>query len=171
MHTIPTDDDLYEYVYQLGRRLRDKGYMLCTAESCTGGWLGKALTDVKGSSHWYERGFITYTNQAKHDMLGVSEETLSEHGAVSENTVLEMARGALEHSRADISVAITGIAGPGGATTVKPLGTVWFAWAADTQSGFIHSEKHRFDGDREAVRRQAVAMALKGVMDHLVARP
>lgn len=168
MHTIPTDDDLYEAAYQLGRRLRDKGYMLCTAESCTGGWIGKALTDIKGSSHWYDRGFITYTNQAKHDMLGVSQETLSEYGAVSEPTVLEMSRGALQHSRADLSVAITGIAGPGGATVDKPVGTVWFAWADNNDTGFIHSEKHQFSGDREQVRRQAVAVAIKGVVTHLL---
>ena len=165
MNTIPKDDDLYEEVYQLGRRLREKGYWLTTAESCTGGWLGKVMTDVKGSSHWYDRGFITYTNQAKQDMLGVSEEVLREYGAVSETTVLEMARGALDHSRADISVAITGIAGPGGATQGKPLGTVWLAWASN-DNGFIHSERHQFEGDREAVRRQAVQCALLGLIKH-----
>ena len=164
MNSIPTDDDLYEEVYQLGRRLREQGIWLCTAESCTGGWLGKVLTDVKGSSHWYERGFITYTNQAKHDMLGVSKQTLEEFGAVSEPTVLQMAQGALDHSRADISVAITGIAGPGGATADKPVGTVWFAWA--TNRDFIHSERHRFNGDREQVRRQAVQCALLGLRQH-----
>jgi len=164
MTTIPSDDDLYEEAYQLGRKLHEQAAWLCTAESCTGGWLGKVLTDVKGSSHWYDRGFITYTNQAKHDMLGVSKETLNEFGAVSEPTVLEMARGALDHSRADISVAITGIAGPGGATAEKPLGTVWIAWANNNE--FIHSEQHQFNGDREQVRRQALQCALLGIRKH-----
>jgi nicotinamide-nucleotide amidase len=162
--SVPTDDDLYETAYQLGRRLHEHNFWLCTAESCTGGWLGKILTDVKGSSHWYDRGFITYTNQAKQDMLGVSEETLVEFGAVSEPTVLEMARGALAHSRADCSVAITGIAGPGGASPDKPLGTVWIAWARSTD--FIHSECHHFTGNREEVRRQAVQTAALGIIKH-----
>jgi len=161
---VPTDDDLYENAYQLGRRLHEQNLWLCTAESCTGGWLGKILTDIKGSSHWYDRGFITYTNQAKQDMLGVSEETLAEFGAVSESTVLEMAKGALRHSRADCSVAVTGIAGPGGATANKPLGMVWIAWARS--SDFIHSECHYFDGSREEVRRQAVQTAALGVIKH-----
>ena len=166
--TMPVDDDLYEQAYQIGRRLRAQGNWLSTAESCTGGWLGKVLTDVPGGSAWYDRGFITYNNQAKHEMLGVSEETLVEYGAVSEPTVLEMAKGALNSSRADISVAITGIAGPGGATTGKPVGTVWFAWASALGSTgeFIHSEQHRFEGDREHIRRQAVQQALLGIRKH-----
>ncbi len=161
---MPTDDALYEKANQLGRALSEQGFWLCTAESCTGGWLGKVLTDVSGSSAWYERGFITYTNQAKQEMLGVSKEVLVEYGAVSESTVLAMARGALAHSRADFSVAITGIAGPGGATPRKPVGTVWFAWARNND--FIHSELHQFIGDREEVRRQAVQQAVQGVMKH-----
>jgi nicotinamide-nucleotide amidase len=164
MSAIPTDDELYENAYQLGLRLRDRSGWLATAESCTGGWLGKVLTDVKGSSHWYERGFITYTNQSKHEMLGVSEETLAEFGAVSESTVLEMARGALVYSRADFSVAITGIAGPGGGSSGKPVGTVWFAWARNTD--FIHSERHQFEGNREDIRRRAVQTACLGVIKH-----
>ena len=166
--TMPTDDDLYEQAYQLGRRLHAQGNWLSTAESCTGGWLGKVLTDVPGSSVWFERGFITYTNQAKQEMLGVSEETLIEFGAVSEPTALEMARGALAKSRADFTVAITGIAGPGGATAGKPVGTVWFAWtsALGSNGEFIHSEQHHFQGDREQIRRQAVQQALLGVREH-----
>ena len=161
---ISNDDVLYEAAYQLGRKLNEQARRLCTAESCTGGWLGKVLTDVPGSSAWYERGFITYTNQSKQEMLGVSEETLIEYGAVSEPTVLDMARGALAHSRADFSIAITGIAGPSGATEKKPVGTVWFAWASNDD--FIHSEQHRFKGDRDAVRFQAVQLALEGVIKH-----
>lgn len=161
---MSTDEAIYESTYQLGRKLSERGLWLCTAESCTGGWLGKVLTDVPGSSAWYERGFITYTNQAKQEMLGVSEETLVEYGAVSEPTVLDMARGALSHSHADFSVAITGLAGPGGATEKKPVGLVWFAWA--TNHDFIHSERHLFKGDREAIRQQAVQTAVRGVLQH-----
>jgi len=166
--TMSTDETLYEMAYQLGRKLKEQGLRLCTAESCTGGWLGKVLTDVPGSSAWYERGFITYTNQAKMDMLDVSEETLIEYGAVSEPTALDMARGALANSRADLSISITGIAGPGGATSKKPLGTVWFAWASalGSNGGFIHSESHQFSGDRETVRRKAVQQALLGIVKH-----
>ncbi|MGD8784218.1 MAG: CinA family protein [Thioalkalispiraceae bacterium] len=164
MTSVPDDDELYEVAYQLGRRLTDQGSWLAIAESCTGGWLGKILTDVKGSSHWFDRGFITYTNQAKHELLGVSEETLAENGAVSEATALEMARGVIAHSHADYSVAITGIAGPGGASHDKPLGTVWLAWAG--ANDFVHSECYHFQGNREQVRRQAVQSAALGVIKH-----
>lgn len=136
--------------------------MLVTAESCTGGWVGQAVTAVSGSSAWYERGYITYSNTAKCEMLGVQQATLDQHGAVSPQTAQEMAIGALNRSHAHISVAITGIAGPDGGTAAKPVGMVCFAWAA--QDGLVQQETHYFSGDREAVRRQAVATALQGIL-------
>lgn len=156
------EDRMEELAAAVGAALKSREMSLATAESCTGGWVGEAVTAVSGSSQWYDRGFITYTNQAKQDMLGVDEATLENHGAVSEETVREMARGALQHSWADVSVAISGIAGPTGGTPEKPVGLVWFAWA--TQNGAMRSEKHRFPGDRREVRRQAVETALKGVL-------
>jgi nicotinamide-nucleotide amidase len=138
--------------------------MLATAESCTGGWVAEAVTSVAGSSAWFERGYVTYSNTAKCENLGVSQRTLLRHGAVSEQTAREMARGALKYSRADIAVSITGIAGPGGAVPGKPVGTVCFAWA---QGRKIHSETKRFSGGRSRVRRQSVVHALRGVMKWL----
>jgi nicotinamide-nucleotide amidase len=160
------DEQLQTLAQAIGNQLHGKGIMLATAESCTGGWVGKVITDIVGSSSWFDRGFITYTNKAKRDMLGVSSETLNAFGAVSEETVCEMVKGALEHSNADLALAITGIAGPGGATAEKPLGTVWLAWG--NRDGFLHSERHQFIGEREAVRQQAVACALDGVLKHLL---
>ncbi len=156
---LPSDTELNELAQQVGDYFRTEHKWLVTAESCTGGWVGKVLTDVVGSSAWYDRGFITYTNQAKQDMLGVDSQILAEFGAVSEATARAMAQGALENSRADQSVAITGIAGPGGGTETKPVGLVWFAWA-DINHSTIKSESVIFDGEREAVRRQAVMFAL-----------
>ncbi len=141
--------------------LRDKKLSLATAESCTGGWVAKCLTDIAGSSNWFERGFVTYSNAAKHDMLGVSEEILMEYGAVSQQTVIAMVKGALHHSRADVALAITGIAGPGGGTAEKPVGLVWFGWAS--RDGQRQDEKMIFPGDRDAVRQQAVIHALNGM--------
>ena len=155
-------DELGELAAQVGAALKARGWTLATAESCTGGWVGEAVTSVAGSSHWYDRGFITYTNESKQEMLGVSAQTLAEYGAVSEQTVKEMAAGALKHSHADITVAISGIAGPGGAAPGKPVGTVCMAWAA--RSGTGHSKTFHFDGDRAEVRRQAVIAALRGVL-------
>lgn len=139
--------------------------MLATAESCTGGWVAQAITAVPGSSVWFERGFITYTNIAKHEMLDVPAAVLRAHGAVSEATVCRMAEGALRHSHAQISLAVSGIAGPGGATRSKPVGTVCLAWAGDGR--VTRSCSMRFKGGREAVRRQAVFAALQGVLDFL----
>ena len=136
--------------------------MLVTAESCTGGWVGQAITAVSGSSAWYERGYITYSNTAKHEMLGVQQATLDQYGAVSPQTAQEMAIGALNRSHAHISVSITGIAGPDGGTAAKPVGMVCFAWAA--QDGSVQQETCYFTGDRAAIRRQAVATALQGVL-------
>jgi len=155
------DNELQHLASVMAERLAGTGQMLATAESCTGGWVAKICTDLPGSSSWFERGFVTYTNDSKQEMLGVSAETLERYGAVSEQTVKEMAAGALEHSRAQLSLSISGIAGPGGATPGKPIGTVCFGWALE---GSVHAETRCFAGDREAVRRQAVAHALKGAL-------
>ena len=145
--------------------LLKKRAMLTTAESCTGGWVAQALTAIAGSSAWFERGFVTYSNAAKEEMLGVRPQTLARHGAVSEETAREMALGALAHSRADVALAITGVAGPSGGSAEKPVGTVCFAWA--TAGGRARAETRHFAGDREAVRRQSVERALAGVLELL----
>jgi nicotinamide-nucleotide amidase len=157
--------ELTELSEQLAKLLLQRQQLLAVAESCTGGWLAKCLTDLPGSSQWFERGFVTYSNAAKQEMLGVRSTTLLRTGAVSEAVVLEMANGVLMHSRADIAVAISGIAGPGGAVPGKPVGTVCFAWAA--KDSFQLQATRHFEGDREAVRRQAVACALQGLLDVL----
>jgi len=144
-----------------GTALKKKGQMLVTAESCTGGWVAQAITSVPGASGWFERGYVTYSNAAKRDALGVSPRTLARHGAVSEPTAREMARGALRKGRGSISVAITGIAGPGGGSPGKPVGTVCFAWARGRR---LRSETRRFRGGRSRVRRQSVLHALRGVL-------
>lgn len=160
-----TEDVLYRLAETVGLALQQRGMMLATAESCTGGWVGEAVTAVPGSSAWFERGFITYTNPSKQDMLDVAAATLAAYGAVSEPTVREMAAGALKHSRAQVALAISGVAGPGGGTADKPVGTVWFAWAFE--SGASASEKHVFSGDRRAIRQQAVARALQRLLELL----
>lgn len=147
---------------RLGEQLMVRHATLVTAESCTGGWIAKVVTDIPGSSAWFDRGFITYSNAAKQQMLGVREDTLSTHGAVSEATVREMAQGTLANSSASLGVAVSGVAGPGGGTPEKPVGTVWLAWAA--RGGALLTEQRLFDGDRQAVRRQAVARALQGLL-------
>ncbi|MDR4516834.1 MAG: CinA family protein [Nitrosomonas sp.] len=146
----------------MGERLRQRGVLMATAESCTGGWLGQAVTAIAGSSVWYDRGFITYSNLSKNEMLGVSMTTLEKYGAVSEVTAQEMAFGAQKNSHAQVSVAITGIAGPTGGTELKPVGTVCFAWML--KEGLLNSETCFFSGDRESVRRQAVMKALQGLL-------
>ncbi len=156
-------DRVQRLACQLGERLLQSRLMLVTAESCTGGWIAKVITDIPGSSRWFERGFVTYTNSAKQEMLGVSSATLQEYGAVSEQTVEQMARGALLHSHAQLSVAVSGIAGPGGAVPGKPVGTVWFAWASS--AGAMETHRECFRGDREAVRQSAVWVALEGLRD------
>ena len=150
---------------ELGRRLLLHNLKLATAESCTGGWVAKCITDIAGSSDWFDRGFVTYSNHAKSAMLGVAEKTLAEQGAVSEAAVREMAMGALAHSQATVAVAVSGIAGPGGAAIGKPVGTVWIAWAGNKRDSV--SAKHLFSGDREGIRRQAVATALQGLLKYL----
>ncbi|WP_317623014.1 CinA family protein [Thiohalobacter thiocyanaticus] len=146
----------------LGRAATEAGVMLTVAESCTGGWLAKVITDTSGSSHWFDRGFVTYTNVSKQDMLGVSPATLEAQGAVSEATVREMAAGALRHSKAQLSVAISGVAGPEGGTPDKPVGTVCFAWNRINEEP--RTETRHLTGDRDAVRRQAVERALYGLL-------
>lgn len=140
------------------------GQTLVTAESCTGGWVAQAVTSIAGSSDWFERGYVTYSNAAKCEDLGVAKGTLLRHGAVSEPTARAMARGALAHSRGTIALAITGIAGPGGGAPGKPVGTVCFAWARGRR---MRSETKRFRGGRNSVRRQSVAHALRGVLKWL----
>lgn len=149
----------------LGRALKGRQALLVTAESCTGGWAAQAVTAVPGSSAWFERGFVTYSNESKTELLGVPRETLERHGAVSEEIARQMALGALARSRGTLAVAITGVAGPGGGSAAKPVGTVCFAWAQ--AGGRVRSETRRFSGDREAVRRQSVEHALAGVLEDL----
>ena len=154
-----------ELARKIAARLKADRHLMVTAESCTGGWVAQALTAIAGSSAWFDRGFVTYSNAAKEEMLGVRKETLSRHGAVSEQTAAEMAIGALERSGATVSVAVTGIAGPTGGSAAKPVGTVCFAWAARGRSA--KAQTRRFAGDREAVRRQSVEHALAGVLELL----
>ena len=149
----------------LAEQLTQRGWMLATAESCTGGWIAKCCTDVAGSSAWFDRGFVTYSNAAKQDMLGVRAETLAQYGAVSEAVVAEMAMGALQHSQAHIAVAVSGIAGPSGGSVEKPVGTVCFAWAM--QHGQVHTATCLFQGEREAVRLQATEYALYGLLQRI----
>jgi nicotinamide-nucleotide amidase len=158
-------DTLHTLATLVGAGLKARGWMLATAESCTGGWVAEAVTAIPGSSAWFERGFVTYSNEAKRDMLGVRAETLAQHGAVSEATAREMAGGALLHSRATIALAITGVAGPSGGSPAKPVGTVCFAWAIP--GGAVDAATQRFAGDREAIRRQAVIVALQGVLERI----
>ena len=156
------DAGLYELAVRLGAALKARGLFLATAESCTGGWIGQAVTAVAGSSEWYDRGFIAYSNDAKRDLLNVSQQTLESHGAVSEAAVREMALGALAKSRARLAVAVSGVAGPSGGTPAKPVGTVCLAWAGEGVES-VAVTRH-FPGDREAVRRQTVAAALEGLL-------
>ena len=158
-------ENLEDLANRLAAVLSRRGESLVTAESCTGGWVAKICTDLAGSSVWFERGFVTYSNDSKNELLGVSAETLDQHGAVSEQTVREMAAGALHHSKAHWAVAISGVAGPGGGSREKPVGTVWFAWAGP--AAWLMSQCHRFEGDRTAVRRQAVATVLSVMADCL----
>jgi len=158
-------DTLTTLATLVGARLRAQRMMLATAESCTGGWVAQAVTAIAGSSEWFERGFVTYSDAAKQEMLGVSARTLAAHGAVSEQTAREMAAGALAHSCAQVAVAITGIAGPTGGSPEKPLGMVCFAWAV--KEGVPGAETRQFKGGRESVRRQAVIAALQGVLERL----
>ncbi|MBN8225484.1 MAG: CinA family protein [Xanthomonadales bacterium] len=162
---IPSDAQLREQAQALGERLRAAHDALVTAESCTGGWIAKCLTDIAGSSDWFDCGMVVYSYEAKQALLGVRPQTLEEHGAVSRETAIEMVSGALVNSGASVAVAVTGIAGPGGGGADKPVGTVWIAWKR--RGGYARAQAFHFDGDREAVRRQTVDHALAGVAELL----
>lgn len=150
---------------RVGECLLKQGLMVVTAESCTGGWVAQAITAAAGSSHWFERGYITYSNNAKAEMLGVRLATLERDGAVSEATVREMVEGALTRGRGQVAVAVSGIAGPGGGSLEKPVGTVYLAWAGSGTA--THSCRIQLSGNREEIRHQAVAAALQGILDFL----
>lgn len=156
-----SDAALLLLAQRLGEAARSHHHTLVTAESCTGGWIAKTLTDIAGSSAWFECGLAAYSYEAKQALLGVRPETLEHHGAVSRETVIEMVSGGLVHSGASLAVAVTGIAGPGGGTADKPVGTVWIAWKR--RGGYPQAEVFHFAGDRESVRRQTVAAALRGM--------
>jgi nicotinamide-nucleotide amidase len=151
-------------VQQLATELLARGWMLATAESCTGGLIAGACTDLAGSSAWFERGFVTYSNAAKVQMLGVAAALIAQHGAVSEPAARAMAQGALQHSHAQVALAVTGVAGPGGGSADKPVGTVWFGWALN---GEVVSEVQHFAGDRAAVRQATVRHSLRRLLDLL----
>lgn len=159
------DSELHARAARFGARLLEARLKLATAESCTGGWVAKVATEVPGSSGWFDCAFVAYSYDAKEAMLGVPRQTLEQHGAVSRETVIEMVRGALSRSRADLAVAITGIAGPTGGTRDKPVGTVWIACAQ--RDGACEARLFRFDGDRESVRCQAARTALDILLDRL----
>lgn len=160
------DKDIEKHVVLLAERLLDTGLRLATAESCTGGWVAKACTDLAGSSNWFEHGVVTYSNEAKQELLGVSALTLEQEGAVSEATVHEMVTGLLANPRVDVAVAISGVAGPGGGSEAKPVGTVWLAWGR--KNGKRQARREQFPGDRNAVRAAAVIAAVDGLIDVIV---
>jgi len=163
---FPDDDEIRALAARVAKHLLRGGLTLAVAESCTGGWVAKACTDLPGSSAWFLGGVVTYSNEAKVALLGVDEGTLTRAGAVSEAVVREMAAGALDRFGGDVSIAVSGIAGPDGGQPGKPVGTVWFAWAFDGEDQReVRAEVRTFTGDREAVRRQAVARAFAGVLD------
>lgn len=156
------DAQLADLSARVGAALQEAGLTLATAESCTGGWVAQVVTHTAGSSAWFDRGFVTYANEAKQDMLGVQAATLASCGAVSLETAAEMAIGALAHSRAGVALSITGIAGPTGGSAEKPVGTVCFGWCVKGQAA--QTERQLFSGDREAIRRQTVVHALSGLL-------
>jgi nicotinamide-nucleotide amidase len=158
-HTM--DNELFEIAQQLGQLLKSKEKKIATAESCTGGWIAQTITEVSGSSAWFDRGFVTYSNAAKMQMLGVNSETLDKFGAVSAQTATEMANGALAHSDADCIIAVTGIAGPDGGTVDKPVGTVFIAWAYKNEG--VKVVQKELTGNRREIRWQAVKIALEGL--------
>ena len=160
--TVSDDATLHRLAEDVGAALCAKRQMLCTAESCTGGWIAKMITDVPGCSDWFDCGLACYSYEAKQALLGVRSETLTQFGAVSRETVLEMVSGALVTSGAGVAVAVTGIAGPSGGTADKPVGTVWIGWKR--RGGYPQAEVFHFGGDRESVRRQTVAESLQGLL-------
>jgi len=161
LSSVPTDAQLLVLAGEVATEVEQRKLMLVTAESCSGGWIAKTLTDLPGSSAWFDAGVVTYSYEAKEALLGVNPRTLEHAGAVSEETVLEMVSGALARFGAGVAVAVTGIAGPSGGTPGKPVGTVWIGWKR--RGGYGHARLFHFPGDREAVRRQTVAAALIGL--------
>ncbi|WP_447735833.1 CinA family protein [Rhodanobacter soli] len=161
LSSVPTDAELLALAGEVADEVQRCRLMLVTAESCSGGWIAKTLTDLPGSSAWFDAGVVTYSYEAKEALLGVNPRTLEHTGAVSEETVLEMVSGALARFGAGVAVAVTGIAGPSGGTPDKPVGTVWIGWKR--RGGYGHAQLFHFSGDREAVRRQTVAAALIGL--------
>jgi len=165
----------HTWTEQLAEVLQQHGWMLATAESCTGGMIAANCTDLAGSSNWFERGFVTYSNEAKHDMLGVDSSLIAQHGAVSEAVAQAMALGAMRRSNAQVTLAVTGVAGPSGGSADKPVGTVWFAWATPSDAGptlgvetaWVKTELMHFNGDRAAVREATAQHALKNLLDLL----
>lgn len=162
--SVPGDDEFARLVHEVAARLLARGWRMASAESCTGGWIAKCCTDLAGSSAWFERGFVTYSNAAKQELLGVDAAALEQDGAVSRAVALQMAQGARRRAPVDIAVAVTGIAGPDGGTVEKPVGTVWFAWSLADQAT---AELLTITGDRDAVRRRSVAHALQGLIVRL----
>lgn len=158
------DAELLSLAQAVSQSLLARGWMLATAESCTGGLIAATCTELSGSSVWFERGFVTYSNAAKSELIGVPPELIATHGAVSEAVATAMAHGARTHSAAQVSLAVTGVAGPTGGSPAKPVGTVWFGWS---MPGREHAEMCRFAGDRRAVRRQTVRHALAWLVDAL----
>jgi len=159
------ESEVDDLAIALGRALAAAGMSLVTAESCTGGLVAKLVTDVPGSSEWFDRGFVTYTNQAKQELLGVGESSIAEHGAVSEEVVRQMARGALAASRGQVAIATSGVAGPSGGSSEKPVGTVWFAWAYGSNS--LVTDVQVFPGDRQGIRQLAAEHAMRRVIERL----
>jgi nicotinamide-nucleotide amidase len=161
-----TDRDLARLAARVGRHMLDSRRTVATAESCTGGWIAKALTDIAGSSQWFVEGFVTYSNESKVLRLGLPRSVVERHGAVSEAAVRAMAAGALRRTGAQLAVAVTGIAGPGGAVPGKPVGTVWLGWAERRGRGMrVAAQLRYFRGDRDAVRRKTVRAALEGLLE------
>lgn len=166
---VPPDSDVLTLAQTLGATLVARGWMLATAESCTGGGIAAAVTEIGGSSAWFDRGFVTYSNAAKMDLLGVPAATLEAHGAVSRATAMAMAAGALARSAAQVAVAVTGVAGPTGGSAEKPVGTIWFGYAVTGEAP--GACLRRFEGDRSAVRAQTVARALADLIGLAEGRP
>lgn len=160
------DEQLQQLSHRIGEQLKRRQATVTAAESCTGGWIAKVFTDISGSSAWFERGFVTYSNEAKQQMVGVQDTTLQQHGAVSEQTVREMATGAAKAASAEYAIAVSGIAGPEGGTPDKTVGTVWFAIVGP--EGRVLAQRQIFAGDRDAVRRQSVAWALQTLLDEFL---
>jgi nicotinamide-nucleotide amidase len=162
----PSEQELRDLAGQLGECMTSKGMKLASAESCTGGWLAKIITDIPGSSAWFVGSVVSYSNEAKQSLLGVSADTLAEFGAVSGDTVLEMSDGLFAQTDADVAVSISGIAGPDGGSDDKPVGLVWLSWGKRDKSVFANA--FNFDGNREEVRRQSIKQALENLLDLLV---